>query len=101
MKRLTQGTALFGDTEKQRYYKRLAAYEDTGLTPEEIMEMKMRDEYRTPKEIKHRMCDGCRREDCEGCESYYNRCPSCNEGLDRDSGELFKYCPKCGQALSL
>lgn len=54
-----------------------------------------------PREIKRKMCDGCKKEDCEGCEDYYNRCPSCGEGLDRDSGELFKYCPKCGQALSL
>lgn len=45
MKRLTQGTALFGDAEKQLYYKRLAAYEDTGLTPEEIMDGKMRTEW--------------------------------------------------------
>lgn len=36
MERLTHGTVLFGDTEKQLYYKRLAAYEDTGLEPCEI-----------------------------------------------------------------
>lgn len=58
-------------------------------------------ENRIPRKIKRKMCDGCKKEDCQGCERYYNRCPSCGEGLDRDSGELFKYCPKCGQALSL
>lgn len=52
-------------------------------------------------ESERRMCDGCKKEDCQECERYYNRCPSCGEGLDRDSGELFKYCPNCGQALSL
>lgn len=41
MERLTQGTILFGDSEKQLYYNRLREYEDTGLTPEEIMDGKM------------------------------------------------------------
>lgn len=41
MKRLTDGITLFGDAEKQSYYKRLKQYEDTGLTPEEIMDGKM------------------------------------------------------------
>ncbi|POP32264.1 DUF551 domain-containing protein [Lactonifactor longoviformis] len=41
MERLTQGTILFGDSEKQIYYKRLREYEATGLTPEEIMDGKM------------------------------------------------------------
>lgn len=58
-------------------------------------------EKRVPREIKRKMCNGCKKDDCAGCEDYYNRCPSCGEGLDRNSGELFKYCPKCGQALSL
>ena len=40
MERLTRGTILFGDAEKQLYYKRLREYEDTGLTPEEITLMK-------------------------------------------------------------
>lgn len=50
------------------------------------------------KKIKRRMCTGCK-EDCTNCEDYYNRCPSCNEGLGRDSGELFKHCPGCGQHI--
>lgn len=41
MKRLTDGITLFGDAEKQSYYKRLKQYEDTGLTPKEIMDGKM------------------------------------------------------------
>lgn len=41
MERLTRGTILFGDAEKQLYYKSLRDYEDTGLTPEEIMDGKM------------------------------------------------------------
>lgn len=56
-------------------------------------------EKRIPREIKRVMCNNCKKESCQGCEEYYNRCPSCGEGLDRDSGEVFKYCPKCGQAL--
>lgn len=56
-------------------------------------------EKRIPGEIKRVMCDGCKKEDCQGCERYYNRCPSCGGGLTEIVGEVFKYCPKCGQAL--
>lgn len=41
MERLTHGTILFADAEKQAYYKRLKAYEDTGLAPEEIIDGRM------------------------------------------------------------
>ncbi len=40
MERLTHGTILFADAEKA-YYKRLKAYEDTGLAPEEIIDGRM------------------------------------------------------------
>lgn len=52
-----------------------------------------------PTKVKTKKCDDCGKEDCGDCEDYYDRCPSCNEGLGRDSGEIFKFCPDCGQAL--
>lgn len=56
-------------------------------------------EKQIPTKVKTKKCDDCGKEDCGGCEDYYDRCPSCNEGLGRDSGEIFKFCPDCGQAL--
>ena len=51
MERITHGTVLFGDAEKQLYYKRLAAYEETGLEPEEIAALK--------KDYEKMTCTGC------------------------------------------
>jgi len=59
------------------------------------------EDIRTPKDVKARMCWQCSKElaACVGCEENFNRCPSCNASLDRDSGEEFTFCPDCGQAL--
>ena len=64
----------------------LAAYENTGLTPEQIMELKERDTAKSPREI---------------CDEYsYFVCPSCGEGIyASDDFESHKFCLNCGQRL--
>ena len=65
---------------------RLKHYEDTGLTPQEIMELKERDTAKSPREI---------------CDEYsYFVCPSCGEGIyASDDFEIHKFCLNCGQRL--
>ena len=64
----------------------LREYEDTGLTPPEIMELKERDTAKSPREI---------------CDEYsYFVCPSCGEGIyASDDFESHKFCLNCGQRL--
>lgn len=66
--------------------KALKPYEDTGLTPEQIRELKERDTERAPREI---------------CDEYgYFICPSCGEGIyASDDFESHKFCLNCGQRL--
>ena len=70
----------------QECLTRLGAYEDTGLTPEQIHELKERDTERAPREI---------------CDEYgYFICPSCGEGIyASDDFESHKFCLNCGQRL--
>lgn len=67
-------------------YWALKKYEDTGLTPEQIRELKERDTERAPREI---------------CDEYgYFICPSCGEGIyASDDFESHKFCLNCGQRL--
>ncbi len=67
----------------------LKEYEDTGLTPEQIMELKERDK---PKRVVYE----------HGFEDsrliyYVQRCKSCGEAYD--PSEKFNFCPNCGQKL--
>lgn len=64
----------------------LAAHENTGLTPEQVMELKERDTAKSPREI---------------CDEYsYFVCPSCGEGIyASDDFESHKFCLNCGQRL--
>ena len=64
-------------------YWALKKYEDTGLTPQEIMELKERDTAKVPREI---------------CDEYsYFICPSCGEGIYADDDfESHKFCLNCG-----
>lgn len=64
--------------------ERLGIYEDTGLTPPEIMELKERDTEKTPVEI-------------TAHPSYIKHfvCPRCNSGVHY----MFRFCPVCGQRL--
>lgn len=68
---------------------RLAEYEDTGLTPPEIMELKERDK---PKLVvyEHEFEDN-------RLISYVQRCESCGEQYD--PSEKFNFCPNCGQRI--
>lgn len=64
--------------------KRLLEYEDTGLTPPEIMELKERD---TAMEINEIHVD-----------EYY--CPACGSENNCDQGVVEdNFCPRCGQRL--
>ena len=64
----------------------LKAYEDTGLTPAEIMELKERDTAKAPTEV----------------DEYfgYFECPNCGMAIyASDRLESHKYCLNCGQKL--
>ena len=72
--------------------KCLSEYEDTGLTPPEIMELKERDTEKAPEIHKNKR------------SSVYT-CPSCNLVLiNKDEkgwfcGKHYKFCPDCGQRI--
>ena len=64
----------------------LKAYEDTGLTPPEIMELKERDTAKAPIDAD---------EDYE-----FFTCPSCGEAIyASDDFESHKFCLNCGQRI--
>lgn len=66
--------------------KRLAAYEDTGLTPEQIMELKERDTAKAPADTDD--------------EFDMFVCPSCNMAIGAmGDREEHKFCLNCGQRL--
>ena len=68
----------------------LADYEDTGLTPEHIMELKARDTAKAPhKTVRHR----------GGFE--LRRCPDCGAAYQSDDRYTItdEYCPTCGKLL--
>ena len=66
--------------------KLLREYEDTGLTPPEIMELKERDTARAPVDID------------EEFDMYV--CPSCNMAIGAmGDREEHKFCLNCGQRL--
>lgn len=70
----------------------LKQYRDTGLTPEQIMELKERDTEKAP-------------EIHENKRSSVYTCPSCNLVLiNKDEkgwfcGKHYKFCPDCGQRI--
>lgn len=68
----------------------LARYEDTGLTPEQIRELKERDTAKAEnKKLRHR----------GGFETFH--CPNCDTSyqMDRRYTITDEYCPKCGKLL--
>ena len=70
--------------QRRLLLERLHAYEDTGLTPEQITELKERD---TAMEITEIHVD-----------EYY--CPACGEENNCDQGVVEdNFCPRCGQKL--
>ena len=72
--------------------EKLAAYENTGLTPEQILGLKERDREKAP-------------EIHENKRSSVYTCPSCNLVLiikDEKGwfcGKHYKFCPDCGQRI--
>ena len=64
----------------------LKEYEDTGLAPEEIMELKERDAAKAP---------------IDADEDYgFFTCPSCDEAIyASDDFESHKFCLNCGQRI--
>lgn len=75
-------------------YWALKKYEDTGLTPEQIIELKERDTAKTPDYEG----DGY---DDDGNIIYDTWiCPNCGEKYEVDYDD-YKFCPECGQRLKL
>ena len=70
----------------ERCTTQLARYEDTGLTPEQIMELKERDTAKAPIDTD---------------EDYgFFTCPSCGEAIyASDNFESHKFCLNCGQRI--
>ena len=73
----------------QEAFSRLRQYERTGLTPEQIMELKERDAAKEPEEIQDAFGDG--RLICPNCRNsvinYFNR------------SRPLRFCMICGQRL--
>lgn len=68
----------------------LKPYEDTGLTPEQIRELKERDTAKEPhKKLRHRG------------EFELHRCPDCGASYQSDDRYTITdgYCPTCGKLL--
>lgn len=64
----------------------LKEYEDTGLTPSEIMELKERDTAKAPEEI----------QDAYGDTRLI--CPNCGAKYEVDYDD-YDFCPDCGQMI--
>lgn len=74
------------DCPIQEAFARLRQYEDTGLTPEQIMELKERDTAKSPIDI----------EDNYG----FFVCPSCGNSIyASDDFKSHKFCLNCGQRI--
>ena len=90
MKRLTHErcngikTGYWSPERKKDLVRALAAYENTGLTPEEIIDLKERDTAMQVEEVHldEYYCPAC------GAEN------NCNQGIVED-----RFCPECGQKL--
>jgi len=64
---------------------RLGAYENTGLTPEEIMELKERDTAKAATITGYNRAVGCKVGECQKCgtmaRDYMNFCNDCGQRL--------------------
>lgn len=76
---------------KNYYKEKLARYMDTGLTPEQVKEMKEKQTQKLPREL-YNWWD-LSKEERAGSYKWY--CPECYAELS----ETEKYCPYCGQAI--
>lgn len=66
--------------EINKIYERLAEYEDTGLTPDQIRELKERDTAKAPEEY----------------DGHWYKCPRCGKYAGGLKGD---FCHVCGQRL--
>lgn len=79
-------TGYWSPEKKEALVNALAEYENTGLTPDQIMELKERDTAKAPTEV----------------DEYfgYYECPNCGMAIyASDRLESHKYCLNCGQKL--
>ena len=74
----------------QECLKRLGEYEDTGLTPEEIMELKERDTAKAATITGYNRAVGCKVGECQKCgtmaRDYMNFCNDCGQRLKWEEG---------------
>ena len=77
--------------EINRLYERLAEYEDTGLTPEEVKELAERDTAKMPMYEGDGYADG---------KMVYDIwiCPNCGTKYEVDYDD-YDFCPDCGQRI--
>ena len=79
-------TGYWSPEKKEALVNALAEYENTGLTPDQIMELKERDTAKAPTEV----------------DEYfgYFECPNCGMAIyASDRLESHKHCLNCGQKL--
>lgn len=79
-------TGYWSPEKKEALANALAEYENTGLMPDQIMELKERDTAKAPTEV----------------DEYfgYYECPNCGMAIyASDRLESHKYCLNCGQKL--
>lgn len=72
--------------------RRLSDYEDTGLTPEEIMELKERDTAKAPD------YEGDGYDDAGNIIYDIWICPNCGKKYEVDYDD-YDFCPDCGQMI--
>lgn len=78
-------TGYWSVSKKEDLIQRLAEYEDTGLTPEQVQQLKERDTAKKPIIIGVNGAIGCR----------VGKCPKCG-GILRS---YMRFCDECGQRL--
>lgn len=92
--------------ELKEFLEELQKYKDTGLTSEQIMELKERDTAKVPnKKLRHR--GGFETCHCPNCDTSYQidgrytitdeYCPICGKLLD---SAFESFCANCGQRIS-
>lgn len=85
-------TGYWSPSKKEELVQRLARYEDTGLTPEQVQQLKERDTAKRPDYEG----DGY---DKEGNLIYDTWiCPNCEEHYEVDY-DRYDFCPNCGQKI--
>lgn len=67
----------------QECFNKLAAYEDTGLTPEQIMEINRMytEKCQEVTELRNQSCNGCKYEDCSDFDEGGENCNHCSRAF--------------------